>query len=153
MIELAEIQFNAKTDPKQISFTENDMEYMQSLHPACMNEISNEEGPICWVTVIPTSKEIMTKMLQGEINENQLLQNTTLDTPLQAIYLCSALTLPEFRMQNITFNVTVKAIQKMKENHPIEALFAWPFTVEGQRLSQKIASQLQLPIFFCAASK
>lgn len=146
MIALAEQHFDARTDPRQISFTEEDMEYIQTLHPACMNEISNDQGPICWVTIFPTSMANMQLFLSGKLNENELLRNTSELTPFETIYLCSALTLPEFRNQNITFTTSVAAIEKLLLNHNIQALFTWPFSREGKQLSEKIALHFHLPL-------
>jgi len=146
MIALAEQHFDARTDPRQIAFTEEDMKYMQTLHPACINEISNDEGPICWVTIIPTSLSNMHRFLLGEFAENELLQNTTSSTPFEAIYLCSALTLPEFRNQKITFNASISAIEQIVSTHEVKALFTWPFSEEGLQLCEKIAQHFHLPL-------
>jgi hypothetical protein len=144
MIQLAESIFDAKQDARQIAFSEQDMAYMQTLHPRVINEAENENGPISWVSIIPTSLEIMHAFLEDKINENELLQNTTIQTPFESIYLCSALTLPEFRMKNITFDLTLSAISEIRNLHPIQALFAWPFSEEGKRLCEKIAAATEL---------
>lgn len=147
MIQLAESIFDAKQDERQIAFTEEDMAHMQSLHPRVMNEAKNENGPFCWVSIIPTSQVNMNGFLEDKLNENQLLQNTTIQTPFESIYLCSALTLPEFRRKNIAFEITLSAISEIRTQHSIQSLFAWSFSEEGKRLCEKIAAAAELTCY------
>lgn len=50
MLDLVDKVFETKSDPNQLSFTEEDMEDLQALHPACLNELSNEDGPYAWIS-------------------------------------------------------------------------------------------------------
>ena len=140
--------FHAKADPRQIEFTPQDMQHLSSIHPFTLNEKNTSNGPICWVTLIPTSKIIMNEFLSGRIQENQLLSLTHSDTPFESIYLCSALTLPEYRKKGITLEIAVNAIQNICKDSKIEYLFAWPFSMEGRKLCKKIAQQTNIPIQF-----
>lgn len=148
MILLAESIFNSKNDDRQIAFTDEDMEQMQNLHPHVMNEAADENGPFSWVTILPTSKENMLLFLDHQMNEKELLQNTTAQTPFECLYLCSALTLPEYRNKNATFHLTLSAITAISIDHPIQSLFAWPFSESGRQLCEKISKTTQLPVHF-----
>jgi hypothetical protein len=139
MLQLSEAVFNAKADARQIAFTPQDMQHLSSIHPLTLNEKSNEDGPICWVTIIPTSLDIMKQFLSGEIHEKELLNLTHSKTAFEAIYLCSALTLPEYRNQHITFKLALDSIQNIAKDAEIQYLFAWPFSKEGKSLCDKIS--------------
>jgi hypothetical protein len=148
MLQLSEKVFHAKGDPRQIAFTPQDMQHLSSIHPFTLNEKNTQEGPVCWVTLIPTSKDIMRQFLDGKIHENELLSLTNASTEFEAIYLCSALTLPEYRNNGMTLDIAVNAIQNISKDAEIQYLFAWPFSLEGKKLSEKIAQVTKIPILF-----
>jgi hypothetical protein len=146
LLNLVDEVFKNRNDSTQIAFSEEDMEKMQSLHAACLQEAANTDGPISWVSVFPTSLELMNQFVIGEINERELFDSTNEHTLQQAIYLCSAIVLPEFRRADIAFDLSVKAIHAMQQDGQIEAAFVWPFSHEGEALAQKVASSCGLPL-------
>jgi hypothetical protein len=147
LLEHVDHVFATRNDPSQIAFTEADMEKMESLHYGCLQEAANEDGPISWVAVIPTSLELMHQFIRGELSERQLFNATEESTPQQAVYLCSAIVLPEYRRSGIAFDLSVRSIRTIQEDRPIEAAFVWPFTEEGESLARKVASTCSLPLF------
>ena len=147
LLELVDDVFETRNDPTQIAFSEADMEKMESLHSGCLQEAANADGPISWVAVIPTSLELMNLFVQGALTERQLFEATEETTPKQAVYLCSAIVLPEFRRSGIAFDLSVNSIRSIQEDQKIEAAFVWPFTDEGEALAQKVASSCGLPLF------
>lgn len=148
MLQLVDEVFESKSDPHQLSFTEEDMEHLAQLHSACLNELSNDDGPIAWISVFPTSHALAKDFVAGKSTERELFDRTLLlpTSELTTIYLCSALVLPEFRMQNLAFKTTIKAIDQMKSNLNITQLLVWPFSQEGEKLAKKIAEGSQLPL-------
>ena len=147
LLELVDDVFATRNDPTQIAFTEADMKKMESLHDGCLQEAANEDGPISWVAVIPTSLELMHRFIRGEVTERQLFDATEESTPQQAVYLCSAIVLPEHRRSGIAFDLSVRSIRNIQEDRHIEAAFVWPFSDEGENLAQKVASFCSLPLF------
>ena len=147
LLELVDDVFETRNDPTQIAFSEADMEKMESLYSGCLQEAANADGPISWVAVIPTSLELMNLFVQGELTERQLFEATEATTPKQAVYLCSAIVLPEFRRSGIAFDLSVNSIRTIQEDRPIEAAFVWSFTEEGESLARKVASTCSLPLF------
>ena len=147
LLELVDDVFETRNDPTQIAFSEADMEKMELLHSGCLQEAAKADGPISWVAVIPTSLELMNLFVQGELTERQLFEATEETTPKQAVYLCSAIVLPEFRRSGIAFDLSVNSIRSIQEDQKIEAAFVWPFTDEGKALAQKVASSCGLPLF------
>lgn len=148
LLGLVDEVFETRNDPSQIAFSETDMEKMESLHPECLQEAANAEGPIAWVAIIPTSIELMNRFIQTEITERQLFESTTNETPKEAVYLCSAIVLPESRRAGVAFDLSVKAIKAMQADNRIAAAFVWPFSVEGESLAHKIADECGIPMHF-----
>ena len=148
MLDLVDEVFETKSDPNQLSFTEEDMEHLQALHPACLNELSNEDGPYAWISIFPTSLILAKEFVGGKSTERELFDKTLELNPAQldTVYLCSALVLPEFRKNKIAFNTTVQAIESMKNNLSIQHVLVWPFSQEGEKLAKKIAEASLLPL-------
>lgn len=146
MIQLAEEFFDVKNDPDQISVDEETRGRLLEIHPSTMSEVRNEDGPIVWILVIPTTSDVMEQFLAKSINERQLLQNTSHGERFEAVYLCSALVLPEHRGKGLAKRAAVQAVREIQKQHPIKNLFAWTFSKEGEGLSVAIAKELQLPL-------
>jgi hypothetical protein len=146
MIQLAEDFFNTRDDPEQISVTEDAMARLRTIHPATLTEETDERGPIAWILVMPTTRLIMEKFISGEISERDLLEATPLKGPYQALYLCSALVLPEHRGKGIALSLVCRAIEAVRRDHPIESLFFWGFSLEGEKLAEAAARKSGLPL-------
>ena len=147
MIKLAEEIFDARNDPAQISVTEEIIARLRTIHPATVTEARNEKGPIAWMLVIPTTIEVMSEFLQGAINERELLERTPVPGRYEALYLCSALVLPEERRKGLAARLVRQAIASIRRDHPISSLFTWPFTNEGDRLAEAVARDAGLVLF------
>ena len=146
MIQLAEEVFAVKNDPDQLDVDENVIRNLQSLHPSCVSEYADDNGPVVWILLIPTTQELMNKFLNKEISEQELYDKTKPGQQFEAIYLCSAMVLPEYRNKGIARKLTIEAINKIRENHTIHALYVWPFSKEGDSLSENIARSVELPL-------
>jgi hypothetical protein len=147
MIALAEEFFDVKNDPDQISVDEETRTRLLAIHPNTMTETRNEDGPIAWVLVIPTTTEVMEQFLSKSINEQQILQNTLPGKQYEAVYLCSALVLPEHRGKGLARKSLVQSVREIQKQHSIKKLFAWTFSPEGEGLATSIARELGLPLY------
>jgi hypothetical protein len=147
MIKLADEFFEAKSDPMQISVTGETMEVLKKIHPSTIGEIVNKDGPVAWVLVIPTTHALMKQFILKKINEKQLLHNTPLESKYDAVYLCSALVLPEERGKGLATRLLIKSIRSIKKKHPVKFLFYWGFSPEGKSLAGAIAKKLSLPLY------
>jgi ribosomal protein S18 acetylase RimI-like enzyme len=123
MIRLAEEFFETKNDPAQISVSSESMGKLRRLHPATLTEQTDADGPIAWVLVIPTTMDVMQRFVAKEINERELLDSTIPGASYDALYLCSALVLPEHRGKGIAKRLLVKAVGSVRQQHPIRVLF------------------------------
>jgi GNAT superfamily N-acetyltransferase len=147
MIHLAEEFFAVKTDPEQLAMTPEIMERLRRIHSRTLNEAADDNGPIAWVTVIPTTRDVMDKFLSSSISEQALLDETPVGISYDAVYLCSALVLPEHRGKGLAKRLTIEAVQAIRSEHPISALFYWRFSNEGERLASVVAQACQLPLY------
>jgi GNAT superfamily N-acetyltransferase len=146
MIRLAEEFFEMKNDPMQISVDEKTRKRLKKIHPNTMAEIRNKNGPIAWILVIPTTVALMQQFVAKTIHERDLLEKTPLRTKYDALYLCSALVLPEHRGKGIAKRLVTKAIRNIRKEHPIKYLFYWAFSKEGRNLARSAAKTFDLPL-------
>ena len=147
MIQLSDEVFSSRTDPDQLNVNENVMEHLQLIHPDTLSEYDDGNGPVCWILCIPTTLDLMTKFINQTISERELYELTPLNTKYEAIYLCSALLLEEFRGKGIAQSLGVTAIEKIRIDHPIKALFFWSFSNEGEKLAEKVSRLIGLPLY------
>lgn len=146
MIHLADEFFETRNDPAQISVTEDVMERLRRIHPSTLTEANDGNGPIAWIMVIPTTHEIMEQFIAEQITERNILDATPLDVSYNAIYLCSALVLPEHRGKGIAKGLVIDAVTSIRNDHPIRDLFYWAFSAEGQKLAESVATSVGLSL-------
>jgi len=89
----------------------------------------------------------MNRFLEKEISEKELFEFTPEKSSYDAIYLCSALVLEEYRRRGITKQLSLKAIENIRKDNPVKALFVWAFSKEGDSASETIAQLTSLPLF------
>jgi len=147
MIQLSEEVFSSRTDPDQLNVNGNVMEHLQLIHPDTLSEYDDGNGPICWILCIPTTLELMTQFINQKISERELYDLTPLNAKYEAIYLCSALLLEEFRGKGIAQSLGLRAIENIKKDHSIKALFFWSFSKEGEKLADKVSALMDLPLY------
>lgn len=146
MIALANETFALQNDPQQLQVNEEVMKKLEQLHPSTLSEYIDGDGPVIWVLLIPTTKDLMNLFIAGKIGETELLNKTPSGIKYEALYLCSALTLPEFRGKGLTKKLCLHAISKIRKMHPIQVLFVWSFSKEGEKLAASIALYEKLPL-------
>lgn len=147
LIALADEIFAVRQDPEQLDVNEEVIEKLQSIHPATLSDKDFGDGPVLWILLIPTTTDLMNKFIHQEINEKELYELTEPNQRYDAVYLCSALVLEEYRHKGYAQEITIQAIEEIKKQHPIKALYYWPFTEGGLRTAQAIAKKLNLPLY------
>jgi hypothetical protein len=147
LIELSDEVFSSRTDPDQLNVNEKVMEHLQLIHPDTISEYDDGNGPVCWILCIPTTLYLMHQFINKEISERELYELTPLNTKYEAIYMCSALLLEEFRGKGIAQNLAVNAIESIQKDHSIKALFFWAFSNEGEKLAEKLSRLMELPLY------
>ncbi|HMK39200.1 MAG TPA: GNAT family N-acetyltransferase [Bacteroidota bacterium] len=146
MIALAEEFFDMKNDPDQLSVDSRTMARLREIHPGTMSEESDEHGPIAWMLVIPTTGALMEEFVRGRINERELLERTRPGMSYDALYLCSALVLPEYRRKGLAARLASRALRSIMKDHPIRSLFYWGFSPAGRALATGVARDFNLPL-------
>ncbi len=147
MIQLASEVFDAHNDPEQLDVSESVIEQLQQLHPACVSEFNEGEGPIIWLILIPTTEKLMHEFIEEKISESELLNQTPLHIKYDALYLCSVMVLEEFRRKGLAKKIALEAIKKIRFDHPIKKIFTWNFSKEGSLLAESISREESLPLF------
>ena len=147
IIQLSDEVFSSRTDPDQLNVDEKVMERLELIHPDTLSEYDDGNGPVCWILCIPTTLDLMSKFIDQKISERELYELTPLNTKYEAIYLCSALLLEEFRGKGIAQKLAVEAIENIKTDHNIKALFFWAFSKEGEKLAEKLSGLMGLPLY------
>lgn len=145
MIRLSDEVFATKTDPDQLDINEEVLDQLRALHPATVSEECDENGPIVWVLLIPTTAALMEAFLRSEISERELFLRTSPNQSFDALYLCSAMVLDEYRRQGRAKRVCREAIKAILEYHAVKTLFAWTFSQEGLQTARSVAADLNLP--------
>ena len=146
MMKVIDEVFETRKDPDQLQVTGEQIKKLQAIHSSTLTEFANEEGPLIWILMIPTTETIMNDFLAGRLTEKELLQETLVGDFYDSIYLCSATTLPEYRGKGQTKKLCLKAIDDITKDHPIERLFVWPFSKEGERLAESLAKKTGLKL-------
>lgn len=147
LIKLADEVFAVKSDLSQLDVDQDVLIRLKKIHPATISEYNEGNGPCAWVLLIPTTLGLMNRFLAKEISEKELYELTPLKAKYDAIYLCSALVLDEYRRKGITKQLALKAIEKMRKKHPLRAAFVWAFSPEGDKAAEMIAQLAGLPLY------
>jgi len=147
MIQLAEDVFAVKSDPDQLDVNQDVIQRLQHIHPASVSEQDEGSGPVAWIIVIPTTVDLMNSFLTKQISERKLFELTPPNGTYDALYLCSALVLEDHRRKGIARQLTLAAIEQIRKDHPIKALFVWAFSKEGDLGAETIAQFTSLPLY------
>jgi GNAT superfamily N-acetyltransferase len=147
MIHLAEEVFAVKNDPDQLDVNQEVIERLQRLHPSTVSEYADANGPVAWVLLIPTTTDLMNQFLEDKISEKQLFDLTPVNTNYEALYLCSAMVLEEYRRKGIALQLSMAAIENIRKDHAIKSLFLWPFSKEGDLAAETLSKLTLLPLY------
>ena len=146
LMQLADEVFAVHDDPTQLQVDADVLLRLQQLHPATVSQHADANGPVAWVLLIPTTAALMAGFLAGRLTEQELYERTPIGVEYQAVYLCSAMVLPEHQRTGLAKRMTLGAIEHIRRDHPIDALFCWPFTDGGDALVEVLAKEAGLPL-------
>jgi hypothetical protein len=146
LLQLADEVFDMKNDPHQLNVDQEVFSRLSAMHPSTLSEHVDGKGPVAWLMMIPTTRELMDRFLEGDISEKEMYEMTPLNISYDALYLCSALVLEEYRRKGLTKRMALSAIENIRKDHPLKALFVWPFTEDGRLAAEKIATLTGLPL-------
>jgi len=147
MMQIVNEVFHYDTDPHQLQVDEAVVEQLSALHPSTCIELNDENGPIFWLILIPTSMATMEQFLKNELSEQALFDQALKENQYEALYLCSITVHPDYRHKGMAMRETQQAILQLKATWPINCLYYWPLSKEGEHLAQKLALEIGLPIY------
>ena len=147
LIQLADNVFAVKNDPDQLDVNQEVLDRLRQIHPSTVSQYDDGNGPVAWILLFPTTLDLMNLFLENNISEKEMFCLTPLDSKYETVYLCSALVLEEYRRKGITRQLALKAIENIRKDHPIGALFVWAFSSEGDLVAGKIAELTGMPLF------
>jgi GNAT superfamily N-acetyltransferase len=147
MLQLADEVFAVKNDPTQLDVNQEVLERLMRIHPGTVSEFDDGNGPVAWVLLFPTTMDLMHQFLDATISEKELFDRTPLDIKYEALYLCSALVLEEYRRKGISKRLALQAIENIRKDHPLKALFVWTFSREGDLGAEALARYTSLPLY------
>lgn len=147
MLGLVDEVFASRNDPEQLDVNEAVINRLQRIHPACVSEYQEGNGPLVWVLIFPSTTDLMQDFVSARISEKELFEQTPEKGPYTSLYLCSALVLPEHRHKGLCTSLSVQAVQAICRENPIQALFVWPFSKAGERLAEQIAHSSGLKLY------
>ncbi len=145
MNKIAEEIFDTAVNPEQIPINDESRKKLDALTPYWLTYKLEGGEPISWVIVIPTTKDLMTKFLAKEITEKELMNLTRQGSIFDALYLCSAITVPEHRGQGLAISLLKEAINNFHLGEGF-ALFAWPTTEDGFKIVNRLEADLNKKI-------
>ena len=146
MMFIAEAIYGTHDDPEQMRICDESWRKLQSISSNCLRyEVDSEGKPISWVLALPTTIELMERFLTRQINEQQILDLTPQLPMYDAVYLLSAITVPEHRRRGLSFQLGLETLQLLPIT-PNAKLFAYPVSAEGAALTEKFAAFLNRPI-------
>ena len=146
MILLADEFFKTKNDPSQLSIDERVMERLHTIHPATMGALSDENGPIAWTIIIPTTNAVMERFLKKNIGERELLELSEHTQQFESIYLCSAVVLPEQRGKGFAKQLLNDSVRSIMADHSIRTFYYCAFSMEGDALARTVSKSFTLPL-------
>ena len=145
--DIAEQFYGTETHPDHIPINADSAAKLDSISTIWFNCALDEKGePISWVVLIPTSHDLMQAFVSGTITERQLFDATATETPQEALYLCSALTIPAYRRKGLAMKLMLEAVETFEATGPKE-LFAWPYSPEGEQMIKTMSERLKRKIY------
>lgn len=146
VLRISEEFFGSATDPEQMPINQSSADKLHSIHAdTVVYKFDEENNPIGWVVIVPTSVETMRKFLTKEITERELLDIAVEEKKFEAIYLCGAFVLPEYRRKGYAIELLKEAVRKISDGKHLP-LYAWVYSPEGEKLVNVLSKNLHQQI-------
>lgn len=143
---IAESIFGTQHDSNQIPITHESGEKLDKLTSDWIRYRLDASGhPIAWVVIVPTTKELAKDFLAGKVTEKEMFDLTIPQEKYSALYLCAAVTVPEYRRRGLAFELFKELLDAISKTEDY-ILFAWTYTDEGAKLTKKLELALDKEI-------
>lgn len=130
-MQLAEEAFDVRNDPKQLDVDESVISRFVQIDPAAVSELANEDGPYCWILLIPTWLSWWLNSWKVRF-QKRIVQRTPVGGKYESNRSVFGHAAKEFRHRGIAGLLALDAIAQIRSRHHIRTLFVWPFSEEGK---------------------
>lgn len=137
---IAEQLYGTAQHPDHIPVTAASQEKLNRLHPKTVLFKVIDDEPVSWIVVVPTTRVLAEKFVNGEITERVLFDQTQPSERYEALYICSIITVPEHRRKGYGTGLLREAL----ENIPLVPdpyLFCWIYSKEGEAMFQALTAK------------
>lgn len=144
--EMAERYFQTRSDKTQMQITKENAEWLQMHFPTSLNIIKNDNRVIGFSFILLSDDDIMNKFITKKNNEQDIFdafQKQYKNIRMNNVYLCASVVLESYRNKGLATLGFMKQILLLEDIHH---LYSWPFSAGGKRLSEKISSELSIPL-------
>ncbi len=146
VLEISEQFFGTQDDPEQMPISQDSADKLLSIHPGTIvYKFDENKNPVAWAVIVPTSLKTKDDFLQKTITEKQLLDIATKEKKFDAIYLCAAFVLPEYRRMGYAKALLIEAIKNVFNGKDIP-LYGWIYSEEGRILLNSVSMELNKKI-------
>lgn len=142
---IAEDAFRTAEDPTQVQIRPGGGTWLIDNIPECMRVIRYDKQVVGSTLIVPTSREVMQLFLNKKINEAELFARVrAAAAPIwEAIYLCSAVLLPEHRGKGVATTSAMLSIDWVLANkNPRPDFYVWPTNADGMHATQRMKELL-----------
>jgi hypothetical protein len=140
-LEMAESIFETDAHPDQMQATPENFQKLKSLDVnSILYQVKDDNEPIAWVVVMPTQRAVAEKFITGTINEQEFLDNTEPAESYDAVYICAAATLPEYRRKGVASDLVKTALYRLPLKVDYE-IYSWPTSAEGAEGLKKLGQK------------
>jgi GNAT superfamily N-acetyltransferase len=141
VLKMSEEFFGTESDPEQMSVSEESARKLWSIHPDTVLYAFEGGEPVAWVVIVPTSADVMEKFLAKKISERDLLDLAAAEKKFEALYVCGAFVLPDYRRKGYAKELLLKGIRILSQGKDIP-LYAWVYSDEGRKLTESLSRTL-----------
>lgn len=145
---LSNEEFNCDNDPEQASSTIKDNLELINAQDYSLIIIKNKKF-VGSVTLILSTKKLMKRFLNKEINEEELANLSIKEIKnkkAETLYVCSSVIKKKYRRRGFSFEGFKLGIKYHLKNNPDLELFAWVFSKEGDALCNKLSLEFKKEI-------
>lgn len=149
---MLEAYFHTQDDPEQMQIGKSSgRNWIKADIPECARVIKYGDTVVGSTLVLPATLSMMQDFIAHRISEAQLaekIMDESIDyAKMQAIYLCSAFVAAEHRGKNLAIQALIQSIQNIMPQDKKLPLFYWAYSEAGEKIAEKVATQLRLEFF------
>lgn len=140
--QIAEQFYGTAQHPDQIPIGEESQHKLHLLHPKTVLFKLIDNEPVSWIVVIPTTRVLGEKFVNGETTERALFDQTVPSEIYEALYICSVFTVREHQRKGYGTQLLREALDGIPLV-PNPYLFCWVYSKEGEAMYQALTKKFK----------